>query len=133
VFKPGGIPAHDLTTVVMTLDEYEAVRLADLQGLYQAEAAERMGVSRPTFGRIVESAHRKVAQALVHGQALLIEGGAVVTAQHLDAPWAVCCHAWQGPDACPRCGDETATGPRTPSSPAVDSRPCRGRRRCGED
>ncbi len=77
LFKPAGVPACDLATVNLTLDEFEAVRLADLEGLYQATAAERMGISRPTFGRIVESAHRKIAEALVHGRALVIEGGPV--------------------------------------------------------
>ncbi len=79
VFKPAGIPTRDLTQVTMTLDEYEALRLADLEGLYQAAAAEAMGVSRATLGRILESARRKVADALTHGSALLIEGGPVVT------------------------------------------------------
>lgn len=79
VFKPAGIPTRELRQVAMTLDEYEALRLADLEGLYQADAAEAMGVSRPTFGRILESARRKVADALTHGSALLIEGGPVVT------------------------------------------------------
>jgi predicted DNA-binding protein (UPF0251 family) len=59
----------------MTLDEFEAIRLADLEGLYQEQAAGRMQVSRPTFGRIIESAHRKVAEALVQGRALVIRGG----------------------------------------------------------
>ena len=61
----------------MTLDEFEAVRLADLEGLYQEQAAEEMGVSRPTFSRIVESAHKKIADALVHGKVIRIEGGTV--------------------------------------------------------
>ena len=61
----------------MTLDEFEALRLADLEGLYQEQAALQMGVSRPTFSRIVESAHKKVADALVHGKAIRIEGGTV--------------------------------------------------------
>lgn len=61
----------------MTLDEFEAIRLADLDGLYQEQAAEQMGVSRATFSRIVDSAHAKVADALVHGKALRIEGGPV--------------------------------------------------------
>jgi len=68
VFKPAGVSARDLTSVTMTLDEFEAVRLADLEGLYQADAAEHMHVSRPTFGRIIESAHRKIAEVLVRGQ-----------------------------------------------------------------
>lgn len=77
VFKPVGVPVVELEEVVMTLDEFEALRLADLDGLYQEDAASRMNVSRPTFSRIVESAHRKVADALVHGKALRIQGGPV--------------------------------------------------------
>jgi predicted DNA-binding protein (UPF0251 family) len=74
-FKPRGIPLRELEEVVLAVDELEAVRLADLEGLYQEQAAEQMHVSRQTFGRIVESAHRKVAEALVKGKALRIEGG----------------------------------------------------------
>jgi uncharacterized protein len=77
VFKPIGIPVVELDEVIMTLDEFEAVRLADLDGLYQEQAAEQMNVSRPTFSRIIDSAHRKVADVLVHGKALRIEGGPV--------------------------------------------------------
>jgi predicted DNA-binding protein (UPF0251 family) len=71
-----------LDEVVMTLDEFEAIRLADLDGLYQESAAAQMGVSRPTFSRIAAEAHRKVADALVHGKALRIEGGPVQVAGH---------------------------------------------------
>lgn len=74
-FKPRGIPLSSLEEVVLTVDELEAVRLADLAGLYQEQAAEKMNVSRPTFGRIIASAHKKVAEALVEGKALKIEGG----------------------------------------------------------
>jgi len=77
IFKPIGIPVRELEEVVMTLDEFEAMRLADLEGLYQEQAAERMNVSRPTFSRIVDAARRKTADALVHGKALRIEGGPV--------------------------------------------------------
>ena len=77
VFKPLGVPLRELDEIVMTLDEFEAIRLADLGGLYQEQAAEQMGVSRATFSRIVDSAHGKVADALVHGKALRIEGGPV--------------------------------------------------------
>jgi uncharacterized protein len=82
IFKPVGVPLRELDEVVMTLDEFEAIRLADLDGQYQEQAAGQMGVSRATFSRIVDSAHRKVADALVHGKALRIEGGPV----HLGAP-----------------------------------------------
>jgi uncharacterized protein len=77
VFKPAGIPRTELDEVVMTLDEFEALRLADLEQFYQEGAAERMSVSRPTFSRILEAAHRKVADVLVHGKALRIEGGPI--------------------------------------------------------
>ena len=64
-----------LEYVALTVDELEAIRLADLEGLYQEQAAAHMNVSRQTFGRILEAAHKKVAEALVHGKALSIEGG----------------------------------------------------------
>ena len=76
-FKPRGVPLRLLQQVSLTVDELEALRLADLEGLYQEEAAEQMNVSRQTFGRIVASARKKVADALVNGKALSIEGGPV--------------------------------------------------------
>lgn len=81
VFKPVGVPIHDLEEVVMSLDEFEAIRLSDREGLYQEEAAARMGVSRTTFGRILQSAHRKVAEVLAGGHCLRVEGGHVHTAE----------------------------------------------------
>ena len=77
IFKPIGIPVRELEEIVMTLDEFEALRLADLEGLYHEQAAEKMKISRPTFSRIIDSARRKVADALVHGKALRIEGGPI--------------------------------------------------------
>jgi len=67
-----------LQEVILTLDELESLRLADLDGLYQEQAAEQMKISRPTFSRIVEEARRKVADALIHGKALRIEPGLVL-------------------------------------------------------
>lgn len=64
--------------VVLGLDELEAIRLADLDGLYQEQAAAQMRISRPTFSRVIEEARRKVADALIHGKALRMEGGAVI-------------------------------------------------------
>jgi len=78
-FKPVGVRLRGLEEVILTLDELEALRLADLEGCYQEEAAGRMGISRPTFSRIVENARRKVADALVNGKALRMEGGSVTT------------------------------------------------------
>jgi len=77
-FKPTGIPFDALEQVTLALDELEALRLADLNGLYQEQAAEQMKISRPTFSRIVEEARRKVADALIHGKALRIEAGETV-------------------------------------------------------
>jgi predicted DNA-binding protein (UPF0251 family) len=77
IFKPIGIPVVELEEVVLSLDEFEAMRLADLDGLYQEQAAAQMNISRPTFSRIIDVAHRKIADALVHGKALRIEGGPV--------------------------------------------------------
>ena len=76
-FMPRGIPARRLETVVLGLDELETIRLADLEGLYQEEAAARMNISRPTFGRLVAQARMKVVDALFHGKALVFKGGAV--------------------------------------------------------
>ncbi len=66
-----------LEQVALTVDELEAIRLADLEGLYQEEAAQRMNVSRQTFGRIITEAHKKIADALVYGKALSIDGGPI--------------------------------------------------------
>ncbi len=73
IFKPAGVRACQLEEIVIELDEFEAIRLADEQGLYHVDAAEKMGVSRQTFGRILEKARKKVATALVHGNVLRIE------------------------------------------------------------
>lgn len=77
-FKPSGIPLCEIEQITLTLDEVEALRLADLNGLYQEQAAEKMKISRTTFSRIVEEARRKVAEALIQGKALRMEGGAVI-------------------------------------------------------
>lgn len=76
-FKPRGIPLDVLEEVNLSLDELEAVRLADLVGLYHEDAAKRMNVSRQTFGNIIKSARKKIADVLSHGKALKIEGGVV--------------------------------------------------------
>ena len=77
-FKPRGIPLSDLEEIVLTIDEFEAVKLADYEQLYQEDAANRMKISRQTFGRIIDAAHQKLADALIHGKALKIEGGQYV-------------------------------------------------------
>ena len=76
-FGPVGMAGVAQPAVVLGLDEFEAIRLADLEGLYQEQAAEKLHVSRQTFGRIIEAARKKVAQALIEGRPLQIEGGPV--------------------------------------------------------
>ena len=80
VFKPAGIPARELRWTQLTLDEFEAIRLIDGEGQDQDAVAAQMGVSRPTVTRILASARSKIAQILIEGQALLIEGGPEVLA-----------------------------------------------------
>ena len=75
LFKPAGIPSAELETIILTLDELEALRLADFESLYQEEAAKLMEVSRQTFGNIVTKARQKCAEALLQGKMILIEGG----------------------------------------------------------
>jgi predicted DNA-binding protein (UPF0251 family) len=109
LFKPAGVPGRTLQEVELTVDEYEALRLADYEGLYQEKAAKRMGVSRQTFGRIVESARKKVAKALVEGTALRIEGGVVEMAEMRTFECSDCEHVWEvpfgtgRPAECPAC------------------------------
>lgn len=77
-FKPVGVPVSDLEAETLRLDELEALRLADVEGLYQEPAAEQMGVSRQTFARILSRARATVARALVDGKLLVIGDGPVV-------------------------------------------------------
>ncbi len=74
-FRPQCKPANQLAGICMTLDEFEAVRLADYEGLKQDEAAKKLKISRPTFSRIIASAHNKIGDALVNIKAIKIEGG----------------------------------------------------------
>lgn len=111
MFKPAGIPGRMLDEVIITLDELESVRLADFEGLYQERAAELMGVSRPTFGRIVEAARRKIADALIHGKVLRIAGGPVAEA------------------SCIRGAAVDSRGSMEEGEQGAPAAPCRGRRR----
>lgn len=70
LFKPHCVSSDVLDEVVLAPDEIEALRLADLEGLYHADAACQMGISRQTFGKIVTLARKKVATALIDGKAL---------------------------------------------------------------
>lgn len=75
VFKPVGVPLRELEEEVLTVEELEALRLKDLEGLEQEDCAERMQISRPTFQRVLVTAREKVARALVMGKAIRVEGG----------------------------------------------------------
>ena len=72
-FKPRGIPLRYLQEVSLTMDEVEALRLRFLENLNQIEASKKMQVSRQTFGRILQSACSKIADALLNGKAIRIE------------------------------------------------------------
>ena len=76
-FKPAGIPLRDLAEIQLTVEELEALRLKDLEGLGQEQGAEKMNVSRQTFGNIIKSAHKKISDVLLNAKALKIEGGVV--------------------------------------------------------
>ncbi len=66
---------EEIQGVCLTVDEFEAVRLYDLEGLEQSEVALRMNVHRSTVSRMLDSAHKKIADALVNIKAIKIEGG----------------------------------------------------------
>lgn len=72
-FKPAGVRLCEIEEIELAADELEALRLADCEGLYNQDAAKRMGISRQTFDRIIHRAHEKTARALVNGLALRIE------------------------------------------------------------
>ncbi len=72
-FKPRGIPMKMLEEIKLERDELEAIRLRNFEGLYQEQAAEKMEISRQTFGRILESAQKKIADSLINGKAIRIE------------------------------------------------------------
>lgn len=103
---------RDLREEVLSVEELEAVRLKDLEGLEQEECAERMQVSRPTFQRVLVSAREKIARALVEGAAIRVEGGNYRVAKR-EFRCRACGHEFEVPFGtgqrgveitCPRCG-----------------------------
>jgi len=110
-FKPRGIPMFDLEEVALTVDEREALRLADLLGMSHEDAGKEMGVSRATFGRIVQNARKTIADAMINGKAILIEGGNFqVVDEFRRFNCGNCSHQWDEPfgtgrpEQCPECG-----------------------------
>ncbi len=106
----------ELDEVILAVDEYEAVRLKDLEGLEQEQGAERMNISRPTFQRVLASGRRKMADALLNGKAIRIEGGNFEMAWHRfrclnGHEWDVPFEEMAGgpPELCPDCSSTGIT------------------------
>ena len=74
-FKPRGVPLSMLDEVILTIDELEAIRLKNIEGLEQIKAARKMKVSQSTFQRILSSAYKKISDALINGKAIKIVCG----------------------------------------------------------
>jgi len=113
LFKPAGVPTRELEQLRLGVDELEAIRLVDLEGLSHEQAAEVMGVSRQTVGRVLERGRARVAEALVGGKAIVIGGGQYrVTPQSMRCfacreLWVVAAGEGDAPGSaptCPRCG-----------------------------
>jgi predicted DNA-binding protein (UPF0251 family) len=109
-FKPAGIPIRELEEVTVSVEEAEAIRLKDIEGLEQGQCAERMSVSRTTFQRVLESARKKIADALLNGKAIKIDGGNFMMAQSRfrcaeGHEWSLPFEALAAgqPGACPTC------------------------------
>ncbi len=108
-FRPVGMGGM-MGAIIMSIDEYEAIRLSDLEGMTHEQAAEEMGISRPTFTRLLDSAHKKLADMLVNGKRLIIEGGNV-NFRFMIMRCADCGHMFrirtdQIPELCPMCGSK---------------------------
>jgi predicted DNA-binding protein (UPF0251 family) len=107
-FKPAGMPLRSLKEVNISFEETEAVRLKDLEGLDQESGAKRMNVSRPTFQRILSSARAKMADAILNGKAIRIEGGDFEMMWHRfrcrgGHEWELENPVVEPPEACPTC------------------------------
>jgi uncharacterized protein len=107
-FRPSVNSKTEPETVSLTRDELEAIRLADFEGLYQEQAAGKMKISRQTFGNIIMSAHKKVADFLINSKRLSIKGG-TVEIDRCSFTCNVCRHIWsvscgiERPKKCPKC------------------------------
>ena len=112
-FKPAGVRRKALDTVILTIDEYEAIRLTDLLNMEHAQAAEEMEISRPTFTRLIEQARSKLAQFLVEGKHLSIGGGNIHFRGNV-YKCKNCCHVFEADinkilTHCPACGSDQIT------------------------
>lgn len=109
-FKPRGIPLMQLEEVRLTVDQREAIRLSDLLGMSHEEAGRRMGVSRATFGRIIQRGRQAIADALINGKAINVGGGNYrIVNQGRMFKCKSCAHTWEAqkgtgkPRRCPKC------------------------------
>lgn len=109
-FKPSGIPMQMLEEVCLSVEELEAIRLKDIERLEQGNCAEKMNVSRSTFQRVLGAARQKIADALLNGKAIHIEGGDYEVAMHRFRCYEG--HEWEmppedvmsgAPEICPTC------------------------------
>lgn len=98
-FKPQGIPLQTLETTELAQDELEAIRLVDLEGLYQEQAAEQMGVSRQTLGNVLKRAHSKIAEALIEGKVIQLESSCPLPKEDRQSR-SGCCRRRQGRGRC---------------------------------
>ncbi len=120
-FKPIGKPMYELEEVILKVEELEALRLKELEDLEQSECAERMEVSRQTFQRILNMAHKKMTEALVNGKAIRIEGGnytrniCILTCRNCKYSWQESYEAYIKKTqnhidiSCPQCGGQEIT------------------------
>lgn len=98
-FKPQAVPLSQLKTIILTVEDFEALKLIDLNELEQKEAAEIMGVSQPTLFRVLNNARKKVADAIVNGKAIRIDGGDYVVGKMGGSVLGL-----GGNCLCPKCG-----------------------------
>lgn len=105
-FKPRGISLIDLEEVVLKVEEFESIRLKDYMNMDQTKAASEMGISQPTFYRILSDARKKIAGALVEGKAIKIYGGDYELVRVLKC--YDCLNEWEDRGGrmnnCPQCG-----------------------------
>ena len=136
-FKPAGVPLAQLQEIRISIEEAEAIRLKDLEGLEQEECAQKMNVSRSTFSRILLSARQKIADALLNGKAIRIEGGNYELTKRSfrcgnghewEVPFEVMIK--QPPELCPTCNTANimALWPWRPGLSMGGGRRLRGRR-----
>lgn len=140
-FKPAGIPMRILEEVCLTVEGAEAIRLKDLEGLEQEECAVKMNISRPTFQRVLGTARQKIADALLNGKAIRIQGGNFEI-----VPRRFRCregHEWEisfdamtdvTPEICPTCNTANISLVQLSGRGRGGRSPSRHRRgRCGEE